>query len=115
MSDFQRRGAVVTGANRGIGKAIALGFLRAGWPVVALARTSESLDELRREAGELAPGIRAMACDLSDLSQLEAAAHALADAEPVPAVLVNNAGTTVSAPLHKTGTPDLLRLLQVNT
>ena len=115
MSDYQRRGAVVTGANRGIGKAIALAFLRAGWPVVALARSSESLDALRREAGQLAPRIRAMVCDLSDLAQLESAAQALADAEPAPAVLVNNAGITVSAPLQKTGTADLLRVLQVNT
>ena len=34
MSDFVQRGAVVTGANRGIGKAITLAFLRAGWPVM---------------------------------------------------------------------------------
>ena len=115
MSDFQTRGAVVTGANRGIGKAIALAFLRAGWPVVALARTAESLDGLRRDAGGLGPNIRPMACDLSDPAQLEGAAQALADADPVPAVLVNNAGITVSAPLDRTRTEDLQRVLQVNT
>src|SRR4249920_3402298 len=99
MSDFRERGAVVTGANRGIGKAIALTFLRAGWPVVALARTAASLDPLRQEAGGLAERLVPMACDLSDPAQLEGAAQALADADPVPAVLVNNAGITVSAPL----------------
>src|SRR5262245_62767495 len=114
MSKFHERGAVVTGANRGIGKAIALTFLRAGWPVTALARTAESLDDLRQEAGDLAARIRPLACDLSHPAQLEAAANALAGTEPVPAVLVNNAGISLSAPLQRTGTEDLLRVLQVN-
>jgi NAD(P)-dependent dehydrogenase (short-subunit alcohol dehydrogenase family) len=115
MSDFHERGAVVTGANRGIGNAIALGFLRAGWRVVAMARTVESLEALHQEAGRLAGRLQPMACDLSDAAQLEVAAQALADTHPVPAVLVNNAGISLSAPLQRTSSADLFRVLQVNT
>jgi len=114
MSDLVQRGAVVTGANRGIGKAIALAYLRAGWPVVAIARTVESLDPLRREAGDLASRIRTLACDLADAAQLDGAARALAATDPVPAVLVNNAGISLSAPLQRTSDEDLQRVLQIN-
>jgi len=115
MSDLVQRGAVVTGANRGIGKAIALAFLRSGWPVVAIARTVESLEALRREAGDLAPRIRPLACDLADAAQLEGVARALADLDPVPGALVNIAGISLSAPLQRTTTEELQRVLQINT
>jgi NAD(P)-dependent dehydrogenase (short-subunit alcohol dehydrogenase family) len=115
MSDLVQRGAVVTGANRGIGKAIALAFLRSGWPVVAIARTVESLEALRQEAGDLAPRFRPLACDLADAAQLEGVARALADLDPVPGALVNNAGISLSAPLQRTTTEELQRVLQINT
>jgi NAD(P)-dependent dehydrogenase (short-subunit alcohol dehydrogenase family) len=115
MDGLEQRGVVVTGANRGIGKAVALAFLRAGWPVLALARKAESLEALRSEAGEHAGRMKTLACDLADGGQLEGAAQAVADLDPIPGVLVNNAGISLSAPLHGTSTTDLYRVLAVNT
>jgi len=115
MGAFEQRGAVVTGASRGIGRSVALAFLRAGWPVLAVARTAESLEPLRSEAGPAAERLRAIACDLGDSGQLEATAASLSRTEPAPAVLVNNAGISLSAPLQGTSTAELQQVLAVNT
>jgi NAD(P)-dependent dehydrogenase (short-subunit alcohol dehydrogenase family) len=105
---------VVTGSNRGIGRAVALGFLRAGWRVVAVARTAGSLDALVEEAGALAPALECWACDVADPEALAATATALKARAPVPAVLVNNAGVSLSAPVEKTGRAELERVLSIN-
>ena len=53
-TDFAGKTALITGAGRGIGRAVALGLADAGAGVVLLARTAGQLDETRallREAG----------------------------------------------------------------
>lgn len=114
MTPLLMRGAVVTGANRGIGKAISLAFLRAGWPVTAVMRSAENAASLKREAEEHAVRLSVKVADLADPAQLEALSAELGSAEPVPGVLVNNAGIELSAPLHGTSTADLHRVLAVN-
>jgi NAD(P)-dependent dehydrogenase (short-subunit alcohol dehydrogenase family) len=101
---------VVTGASRGIGRAVALAFAREGYSVWALARSAEALQSLRSEGGER---IRPHAVDVADEAALLAASKAIL-ADGVPRVLVNNAGITVSAPLNKTRTEDLARVMAVN-
>jgi NAD(P)-dependent dehydrogenase (short-subunit alcohol dehydrogenase family) len=85
--------AIVTGAGRGIGRAIAVALAEAGFSIAALARSG---DELRQTTAELRRrGVPALgiACDVRD-SRATAAAIDEAEAELGPiAALVNNAGT----------------------
>jgi NAD(P)-dependent dehydrogenase (short-subunit alcohol dehydrogenase family) len=105
---------VVTGANRGIGRAVALAFLRDGWRVVAMARTAASLDALALDAGAQASSLERLGCDVADAEALTATLALLKVRVPVPAVLVNNAGVSLSAPAEKTGRAELERLLSIN-
>lgn len=96
--------AVVTGASRGIGRAIALRFAQSGYQVWALARTADALGALQAEL-EGAPGsLHPLVADLSHAEGVLAAALAVlaATGPQTPFVLVNNAGIAPSAPLAKT-------------
>ncbi|MBU8894359.1 SDR family NAD(P)-dependent oxidoreductase [Corallococcus sp. H22C18031201] len=110
MAPETMKTVVVTGASRGIGRAVALTFARAGYGVWALARSEEALESLRAEGGE---AIRTRAVDVADESALLSACQAIL-ATGTPRVLVNNAGITVSAPLTKTRTEDLAKVMAVN-
>jgi NAD(P)-dependent dehydrogenase (short-subunit alcohol dehydrogenase family) len=113
-SSFASRGVVVTGANRGIGQAVALAFLQGGWRVVAVARTLASLEGLAERAGPLRKALEPMACDVADREALLRTCTALKARATSPAVLVNNAGVSLSAPLERTSQAELERVLAIN-
>jgi len=84
--------AIVTGASRGIGRAIAETFVREGARVVIVGRKQESLDQVAREIG---PAARAIACHVGRLAELEnLVAITLREFGRID-ILVNNAGTNV--------------------
>lgn len=106
---FARRHAVITGASRGIGAAVAFRLAQMGAPTTLIGRDRDALE---REAGRSA-GARAIVCDVTDPAQV---GRAFADARaraPI-AILINNAGAAESAPFLKTSDALLARMLAVN-
>ncbi|MGB6612907.1 MAG: SDR family NAD(P)-dependent oxidoreductase, partial [Trebonia sp.] len=92
-TDFAGKTALITGAGRGIGRAVALGLGDAGARVVLLARTVAQLDETRallREQGVPAGRVRVLPADLADEEQRGQAAARVLTAGRVD-ILVNNA------------------------
>jgi NAD(P)-dependent dehydrogenase (short-subunit alcohol dehydrogenase family) len=93
--------AIVTGASRGLGEALATGLVRTGWSVVVDGRDGVALEEaVGRIAADAPDGavVVAIAGDIADADHrhdLVAAAFDLGGLD----VLVNNAGTLGAAPL----------------
>jgi NAD(P)-dependent dehydrogenase (short-subunit alcohol dehydrogenase family) len=94
LFSLQGKVAMVTGASRGIGRAIALGFARAGADVAVAARSESDLDTLVKEID--AEGRRAISVptDVTDRGQLEALVDKTADELGGLDIVVNNAGGT---------------------
>jgi 3-oxoacyl-[acyl-carrier protein] reductase len=87
--------AVVTGASRGIGRAIALRFARAGAAVaVVYASDAERADEVCREAVEYGARATAYQCDVSDFGAVKNTVGAIREFFGTIDILVNNAGVT---------------------
>ncbi|MEM6392631.1 MAG: 3-oxoacyl-[acyl-carrier-protein] reductase [Planctomycetota bacterium] len=89
-----QRIAIVTGASRGIGAAIAKSLAAAGNHVVCVARNQAKLDEVKAEI-EAADGQASTAtCDIADGAALAKLIEDTADAHGRLDILVNNAGIT---------------------
>jgi len=107
----QQRTALVTGANRGIGLAIARGLADRDIHVLAAARSVDKAQVAVEEIGESATGV---ALDLSEPGVVSEAARQLADAYGPIDILVNNAGVLVTDDLGDLELSDFVHSLQVH-
>ena len=109
---LQGRTALVTGASRGIGAAVARRLAAAGARVALLAR---SKDPLRSLAQELGGGAIGLACDVRDTVALARALDQLPDLiGGAPSIVVNNAGAFFIAPALETSVEAFAETLAVN-
>ena len=103
---FTGKRVLITGAGRGIGRALALGVAACGGHVIALSRTQAHLDTLKAEC----PSVETVACDLTDWEATRAAVEALG---PVHC-LVNNAGIMKFEPFLEARKETLETVFDVN-
>jgi NADP-dependent 3-hydroxy acid dehydrogenase YdfG len=103
-----RPAAVVTGASRGIGRAIAK-RLAERYEVVAVARSAAELETLAQEIEQAGGCCRPLSLDITDAAAVE---RSLADVEAD--VLVNNAGVGTLRPLLELTPDDWKRMVDVN-
>ncbi len=93
MGALNGKVAIVTGASRGIGRAIAEVFAREGARVAICGRKQETLNQV---AGEIGPAVKPIACHVGRADQIEnMVAIAARELGPVD-ILVNNAATNIS-------------------
>jgi len=114
MFSLEGRVALVTGAGRGIGRALALGLADAGADVVCLARTQAEVEAAAEEVR--AKGRRAMAgtADVTNQEQVASAVEAAIAEFGKIDILVNNAGINIRKPALEVEEQDWDRVVATN-
>ncbi len=114
MTSLMNQVAVVTGAGRGIGRAIALKLAAAGADIACVSRTAENSEKTAADVRALGRKAWACAVDVADSKAVAAvAAQILADAGKVD-VLINNAGVTRDGLLMRMSDEDWDVVLNTN-
>jgi 3-oxoacyl-[acyl-carrier protein] reductase len=117
LLDFSGQTVVITGANRGLGKAMALRFWQAGAAVALLARNQEALDAVAAELLQTRDdptNIYSASVDISDTDQVDDAARLILEKWGRVDVLINNAGLVSPGSYDKIALDDWERILNTN-
>jgi 3-oxoacyl-[acyl-carrier protein] reductase len=114
MSQLTNQVAVVTGAGRGIGRAIALKFAAEGADIACVSRTADNAEKVAAEVRALGRKAWALAVDVADGSAVAAAAEKILEASGRIDILVNNAGITRDGLLMRMSEQDWDTVLDTN-
>lgn len=106
--------AVVTGAGRGIGRAIALKLAEAGADVVCVSRTEANSENVAEEVTAMGRKSWAIAVDVGDTAAAEAAVAKILEDTGGVQILVNNAGVTRDGLLMRMSVEDWDTVLNTN-
>lgn len=108
---LEGRVAIVTGASRGIGKAIAEAFSQEGASVICTSTTPGGCDETVSKCGK---GSIGLVCDISDASSVEAMVNQTLSTYGKVDILVNNAGATKDQLLLRMSDQEWHEVLSIN-
>jgi|YNPNPStandDraft_1061719.scaffolds.fasta_scaffold129650_1 NAD(P)-dependent dehydrogenase (short-subunit alcohol dehydrogenase family) len=100
--------ALVTGASRGIGRAIALAFAEEGADVAVTARRAEALQEVAREIAARGRRVHALVWDVRDVAQVDARLAEVREKLGGLDIVVNNAGVLRGSPEFPASTAEEL-------
>ena len=114
MSQLASQVAVVTGAGRGIGRAIALKFAAEGADLVCVSRTPENAEKVAGEVRALGRRAWAHAVDVADSNAVSRAGEKMLKETGRVDILVNNAGITRDALIMRMSDDDWDTVLDTN-
>jgi NAD(P)-dependent dehydrogenase (short-subunit alcohol dehydrogenase family) len=105
---------VITGGSRGLGLVLARQLAKKGARLALLARSSDELDEARRQVEELGGEAHTIACNVADRDELVAALNLILEHFGQINVLINNAGAIQVGPLEHMRVEDFQASLDVH-
>ena len=114
MNDLKNKNALITGAGKGIGKAIALALAKEGVNVILLARTQDEIENVAAKARSLRVKALAITADVADINSVNTAVEkALTEFKTID-ILINNAGIASFGKFLELEPADWERIIQVN-
>ncbi|MGZ9676529.1 3-ketoacyl-ACP reductase [Flavobacterium sp. GNP001] len=114
MTDLKNKNALVTGAGKGIGKAIALALAKEGVNVILVARTQEEIDSVAAKVRSLRVKALAVTADVADINSVNAAVEKALSEFGAIDILINNAGIASFGKFLELEPTDWERIIQVN-
>ncbi len=114
MFDLDGLAALVTGAGRGIGKAIALGLAEAGAHAGVVSRTESELEAVAGQIRALGRGAVAISADLTDTGQLGSLIGEFREKLGGIDILINNAGINIPQDAIEVTVEAWDRILDIN-
>lgn len=114
MNDLKNKNALITGAGKGIGKAIALALAKEGVNVVLVSRTADDIEKLATKIRSLRVKALAITADVSDITSIDqAVAKALEEFGSID-ILINNAGIAAFGKFLELEPTEWERIIKVN-
>jgi 3-oxoacyl-[acyl-carrier protein] reductase len=114
MNDLKNKNALITGAGKGIGKAIAIALAKEGVNVILIARKQDEIENVAAKARALRVKAFAITADVADINSVNSAVEkALAEFKTID-ILINNAGIAAFGKFLELEPADWERIIQVN-
>jgi 3-oxoacyl-[acyl-carrier protein] reductase len=114
MTTLEGKVAVVTGAGRGIGKAVSLSLAKSGCHVVLAARSGDQLNEVQKEISARGSKALSVPTDLTRDDETSALVEKIQQVWGGADILINNAGWGKRAPVVKAKTEDWDQTFRLN-
>lgn len=114
MTNLKNKNALITGAGKGIGKAIAIALAKEGVNVILISRTQLDVDQLAIKIENFGVKSLALSADVSDINSINAAVEkALAEFKTID-ILINNAGIASFGNFLELEPTEWEKIIQVN-
>jgi NAD(P)-dependent dehydrogenase (short-subunit alcohol dehydrogenase family) len=114
LFDLTGKVALVTGASKGLGKALAVGLAKAGADLALCARNPDDLETARAEIEKYGPRVACFTLDVLAAEKVQETTEAVLQAFGRIDILVNNAGINIRKPVLELTEDDWDRVLNTN-
>ena len=114
MTDLKNKNALITGAGKGIGKAIALALAKEGVNIILVAHTQDDIDSVAAKVRSLRVKALAISADVGDINSVNAAVEKALGEFGTIDILINNAGIAAFGKFLELEPTDWERIIQVN-